>query len=162
MQRPGIAHVVEVRHEALVDHALAQRRVAHRPGHLDAPEHVAAHPVGAGQQQRLVVVAAAPAEIRDPRVLEKASDDRAHADAVGDLGMPGGSMHAPRTTRSMSAPACPAWMSASMIGRSVSALTLATMRAGRPSRAARGHRLDVLQDAPVQRETGASALFTRT
>ena len=47
--------VVQVGDQAFVDDALAQRRVAHRPGDLDAAEHVAAHPVGARQVERLLV-----------------------------------------------------------------------------------------------------------
>jgi hypothetical protein len=127
---------VQVGHQAFVDHALAQRRVADRPGDLDAAEHVAAHPVGARQVQRLVVVAVAPAEVQHARVLEEAPDDRAHADRSVTPAMPGGSMQAPRTIRSMSAPAWPARISASISGTSVSALTFDDDARRRPARAA--------------------------
>jgi hypothetical protein len=50
--------------------------------------------------------------------------------------MPGGSEQAPRTMRSMLAPAWPAATRASISVVSVSALTLTTMRAGLPARAA--------------------------
>ena len=52
--------------------------------------------------------------------------------------MPGGSMQAPRTIRSISAPAWPAATSAAISGASVSALILTTMRAGSPGRGGLG------------------------
>ena len=52
-------------------------------------------------------------------------------------------MQAPRTIRSMLAPAWPAATSASISAVSVSALTLTTMRAGLPARAASRHLRDV-------------------
>ena len=126
--------------------------VAHRPGDLDPAEHVAAHPVGARQVDRLVVVAVAPAEIGDARVLEEAADDRAHADAIGDASMPGGSMQAPRTIRSICAPAWPASTSASIRAWSVSALILTTMRAVSPGRRRLGDPRDAGEHLLVQRE----------
>jgi hypothetical protein len=61
-------------------------------------------------------------------------------------------MQAPRTMRSTGAPARPARSSASISPGSVSALILATMRAGRPGQRGLGGLLDVAQHALVQHE----------
>ena len=128
-------------------------RVAHRPGDLDAAEHVAAHPVGARQVQRLVVVALAPAEVEHPRVLEEAADDRAHADALGHARRrpAAACRRRARSGRCRRRPA-PAAISASISGTSVSALILTTMRAGCPARGRRGDLRDVREHLLVQRE----------
>ena len=50
-----------------------------RERHLDAPEEVALHPVGAGAVE---LGLAAVAEVAHARMLEEAADDRAHADVL--------------------------------------------------------------------------------
>jgi hypothetical protein len=65
-------------------------------------------------------------------------------------------MQAPRTMRSIDAPACAAATSASISAGSVSALTLATMRAGWPGARRLGHLADVAHHAPVQRNGAVS------
>mmetsp|Transcript_100847 Transcript_100847/g.281024 ORF Transcript_100847/g.281024 Transcript_100847/m.281024 type:complete len:722 (+) Transcript_100847:177-2342(+) len=86
-QLPGVLAVVQIGLQRFVDDALAQLGVEHRPGHLDAAEHIAAHPVGTGQVERLAGIGFAglgPAEIADPRVLQEAAHHRAHDDVVAD------------------------------------------------------------------------------
>src|SRR5712692_6981076 len=75
--RPGLAVVVEIRLQALADHAALESRIEHRKAQLDAAEEVAVHPVGARQ---IHLVAAAVLEVEHARMLEEAADDRAHAD----------------------------------------------------------------------------------
>ena len=81
---------MQVGHQAFIDHALAQPSVAHRPGDFDAPQHVARHPVGARKVEPFVVFAGAEAKVQHARVLEKAPNHRAHADAFGVAGHTGG------------------------------------------------------------------------
>ena len=63
-------------------------RVRHGHEHLDAPIEVARHPVGgADQEQRLALVAVGEAD--DARMLEVATEDRAHADVLAEPGHAG-------------------------------------------------------------------------
>lgn len=61
-------------------------RIIDRPHELNAPQHIAIHPVSAGQERALLH---ALAKTEDARMFQEAADDRAHADVVGaasDLG----------------------------------------------------------------------------
>ena len=73
---------MQIGHQRFVDHALAQRSIVHGPGHLDAAEHIAAHPIGTAEVKHFIVITLAPAEIQHPRMFKVAADDGAHTDLV--------------------------------------------------------------------------------
>ena len=76
-QLPCIRIILQIRVQALGDHAPLQRPVQHGEGHFHAAEQVAAHPVGAGQVD---IVRQVVAEVIDAAVLEKAADHGTHLD----------------------------------------------------------------------------------
>src|SRR6185503_15883555 len=82
---PRLLVVRERQLERLGEDARAQALVEDREAHLEAPEEVALHPVGARAQELLL---AAGEEVVDARVLEEAPDDRAHPDVVGHAADP--------------------------------------------------------------------------
>ncbi len=79
-QLPGLSVVREIGLEVAQD-AFAVLAPLDREGHLDAPEEIAFHPVGARAVQ---IVRAVVVEIVDARVFQEPADDRAHLDVVGD------------------------------------------------------------------------------
>src|SRR5215470_13814062 len=81
MHLPRLYVIGKVGLQAFVDDALLELDVEHRESDLDAAEEIALHPVGAGQ-----IDVAGALEMIDTMVLEKASDDGAHADVLRHAG----------------------------------------------------------------------------
>src|SRR5260221_14384589 len=77
---PCLAVVGQIGLEAFLDDALLDPAVEDREAQLDAPEEIAAHPVGACQVE---IVLSPVEEVEDARVLEKPSYDRANAYVLG-------------------------------------------------------------------------------
>ena len=77
MERPGVGVVFEVGAEALVDHTLPQGVLQHRKRDFDAPEEVAVHPIGTGEEDSIIAVVQ---EVKDSTMFEKPADDRPHSD----------------------------------------------------------------------------------
>src|SRR5215813_9538108 len=69
---PRVLAVREVGLEALVDHARLEGRVENGKRHLDPPEEITSHPVGA---REIHVLGAVVVELPDAVMLEKAADD---------------------------------------------------------------------------------------
>jgi hypothetical protein len=134
---PGIAAVVQVGHQRFVDDALAQRGVAHRPGHLDAAEHVAAHPVGAAEVQHLVGSSPAPQRKYSMRECsrKRPTTDRTRMRSVRPAAPAAACRRRARAGRPRHRPA-QARTSGVDQRRVGQALTLTTTRAGCPARAA--------------------------
>ena len=80
VQLAGILIVLELDGEELIEHAAAKLGRLDGEEHLDAPEEIAGHPVGAAREhQRLAAVVL---EIESPRVFQIAADDAADADVL--------------------------------------------------------------------------------
>ena len=77
---PGIAVIVQIGHQTLVNDLLAQGWIVDRPRQFHPPHHVAVHPVGTGKVQ--VFLLSHP-EIEHPGVFKKTANDGSHADVVG-------------------------------------------------------------------------------
>ena len=87
-ERPGQRVVGQVDVEDLLEPVL-QAGVDDRDERLDPAVEVAGHQVGRADVARPAARAGAVGEAEDPRVLEVATDDRAHPDVLGQARHPG-------------------------------------------------------------------------
>src|SRR6266550_993499 len=78
---PRVMSVGKIGFQSFGDNACLEIRIEYRERHFDTAEKIAPHPVGAGQIDVLLAVVL---EVPNTVVLEKSTDDGAHADAVRD------------------------------------------------------------------------------
>jgi hypothetical protein len=63
---PGVLGIVQIRHQTLINDALANHGIRDWPSQFNTAKHIAIHPIGARQIQAFFL---AGTEIKDPRML---------------------------------------------------------------------------------------------